>query len=195
MSIEPLYLDYNDIVEEFGREKIESRYEVLLSALDEFIKKMEYTDSVFINETLLMYSLLDYFADISRVKSFHKIKRVNEIKITAYETYWLLKRKPLQIESKHKEYAFVNEQFALSHIVSFLVENRNSGFELMGSKNLDFFANTLFYFLKYRLYDAQTIELFLLSFKAGYLYHKKLHPAEQTKPAADSAVSGQEDSV
>jgi hypothetical protein len=175
IDIKPFYLGYDDIIREFGRGKIEKRYKTLLSALETFITKMEYKDSVLINETLLMYSLLDYFADISRVKSFHQIKHINEIKIIAYETYWLLKRKPLQIKDSHKEYAFVNEQFALAHIVSFLAEDRDSGVELMGSNDLDFFVNTLFYFLKYRLYDAQTIELFLLSFKAGFMYHEKLN--------------------
>jgi hypothetical protein len=180
IDIQPFYLDYNDIIKEFGREKIETRYKTLLSALETFIERMKYTDSVLVNETLLMYSLLDYFTDISRVKSFHRIEHINEIKIIAYETYWFLKRKPLQIKSNHKEYAFVNEQFALSHIVSFLTEDKDSGVDLMDSSDLNFFVNTLFYFLKYRLYDAQILELFLLSFKAGFLYHEKL-PSEGTR--------------
>jgi hypothetical protein len=173
-DIKPLYSQYDDVFQEFGEKKIEKRYETLLSALNIFIKKMGYSEDVYVNETILMYSLLDYFTDIMRIKSFHKIEHVNEVKIIAYETYWLLKRKPLQIKGIKKEYAFVNERFAFSHITNFLSTEDDTKTKLLEGGSLDFFLNTLFYFLKYRHYDAQVIELMLLAFKAGETFQLEM---------------------
>jgi hypothetical protein len=59
-----------------------------------------------------MFTVLGYFSDIMRLKDFHKIERVNDLKILAYETSWLLKRKPLQIkDSNDLNFAFCNKQF------------------------------------------------------------------------------------
>jgi hypothetical protein len=32
----------------------------------------------------------DYFSNISRIKSFHKIEKINDLKILSYTAYWLL---------------------------------------------------------------------------------------------------------
>ena len=57
------------------------------------INKLE--EIAYIHEMALTHAIMDYFSDIQRLKDCQKIKHVNEIKIKAYETFWLLKRKPL----------------------------------------------------------------------------------------------------
>lgn len=63
-------------------------------------------------ETMLSYdAIMDYFTDVYRLKEFHKIKNINMIKIVAYEVYWILKRKPIQIRGTevNTKVVFANE--------------------------------------------------------------------------------------
>ena len=106
--------DYSDILSAFGKEKIEKRYEILQEYLSAFIKRHKYEDKVNIAESVLNQAVVDYFADIHRLKNFHHIEAINYLKIHAYTAYWILRRKPLQIiadDPKDVELAFVNERF------------------------------------------------------------------------------------
>ena len=165
---------YRELINEFGREKIEKRLEMLLEALKKFIDKASYKDKVIINELALTNTVLDYFADISRLKSFHHIGAVNEVKILAYESYWFLRRKPLQQLKNDDEILYVNEQFIFARIVKFLTDEKDEKNLLLHEEKMQFFKDTLFYFLKYRNLNAQAIEFFLMSFIAGEKYHKVL---------------------
>lgn len=57
----------------------------------------ELEETAYIHHMALTYAVMDYFSDIQRLKDYQQIEHVNEIKIKAYETFWLLKRKPLQL--------------------------------------------------------------------------------------------------
>lgn len=55
------------------------------------------------------------------MKKMHNITNINEIKVCAYESYWLLRRHPLQIiDNKlyEEKVVFANEKFVFS-ILSF----------------------------------------------------------------------------
>jgi len=169
-NIESVFVDYSDLIENFGKDKLINRYETLYEIAGNFIKKMGYTDKVYINEMVLLYAICDYFTDIMRLKLFHKIDRTNEVKIISYEIYWLLKRKPLQIKNDSKELVYVNEQFALSRIIHYISNDEEKSLFIIGNDKLDFFINTLFYYLKYRPFDAQALEMFLISFNAGKIF-------------------------
>jgi len=173
-NIKPLFNEYSDLIEEFGENGLIDRYETLLKNSDDFIKKMDYSEYVFVNKMTLAYAMCDCLSDILRLKKFHNIDRENEIKTTSYEVFWLLKRKPLQIKSERKELVYVNEQFVLSRIVHHLSNNEEETLITLGDKRLEFFMNTLFYHLKYRALEPRMLEMFILSFNAGKIFAEEL---------------------
>lgn len=178
-KIESTYTKYDDIINEFTEERINNRFKQLYSEMENFLDTLELKnekDCFVINEMSLTHLIMDYYSDISRLKKFHKIEKINEIKIKAYETYWLIQRKPIQIvkELDGDKYFHINEKFVLSYITSFLL---NKGVEMQAEyynlKSFNNFLEMLYYYLKYRKCDAQSIELIILSFKAGCLFTQK----------------------
>ena len=122
-KISILYDDYSDIVKEFGKKRIQERFQNLCVAYNKFINERQINDSVKLNSFTLMHAVLDYFTDISRLKKFHKISRTNTFKIVAYELSWLIRRKPLQIlEDDREELVYINEKFVLSYIMSYFTQ-------------------------------------------------------------------------
>jgi hypothetical protein len=176
IHIKAEYVGYTKEIEAFTEKRIVDRYHRLLVSAQDFIQGMGYNDHVVCNETLLMLTVLGYYSDIIRLKDFHEIDRANDIKILAYETSWLLKRKPLQIkDTNNQKYSFCNEQFAYSQITLWLKkENVQKGTEILANDGLQFFSDNLFYHLKYRNHDPQTLELMLVSFMAGRKYQHLL---------------------
>ncbi|KAA6344980.1 hypothetical protein EZS27_007405 [termite gut metagenome] len=164
--------NYDFLVKEFGEEKIKKRYEYLYSKMEEFVKTLEYKD-VQINVSILNQVLLDYFTDIYRTKEFHDIKKVNKRKIVAYQTYWILRRKPLQImRTTSSKDIFINERFVMSYLTQeFLVPAINVP---LADKNVELklkdFLKHLFYHLKYRYIDQQYLELILYSYDIGRFF-------------------------
>ena len=161
-SIESMYLSYDGLLEEFSEDVIRSRYAFLYK--------------VRLDEVLLMHAVLDYFSDVSRLKKFHHIHHINETKVIAYETFWLLRRKPLQVVTQRQDdfLAFINEKFVFSRLAAFLVGNRKD--QVLREQDKKAFMNyldTLYYFLKYRQYDPKMLELMLLGFRAGEIWGRQ----------------------
>ena len=96
-TIEKIYTNYDGLLEEFSEEVIQSRYAVFYEEIEEFAKSLGIREKIQISESLLSHAVLDYFTDISRLKHFHQAKHINSLKVISYETYWLLRRKPIQI--------------------------------------------------------------------------------------------------
>ena len=96
-TIEKIYTNYDGLLEEFSEEVIQSRYAVFYEEIEEFAKRLGIREKIQISESLLSHAVLDYFTDISRLKHFHQAKHINSLKVISYETYWLLRRKPIQI--------------------------------------------------------------------------------------------------
>lgn len=174
-SIENVYTNYDDLVQEFGEEKIEERFQEILEEMLAFIQELELQEYVIVNEMALMHAILDYFSDIYRLKAYQGIEHVNEIKIKAYESFWLLQRKALQIikEMEDDHMLYINEKFVLSRLVPFMLQDKVkeplSGDDSIAFKN---FLDTLYYFMKFRRCDPQAFELMLLAFRAGELLHR-----------------------
>lgn len=123
-----------------------------------------------IHEMALTHAVMDYYSDIQRLKEYQKIERVNEIKIKAYETFWLLKRKPIQLmkQLEDDKMLYVNEKFLLTRLTSFMLgEDMNIPLVEDKKKAYTNYLDTLYYYLKFRRCDAQAIELVLLAFQAG----------------------------
>lgn len=92
INIENIYTNYQPLVEEFGEETITDRYSIIYTEMQEFFKSIRSNDKLSIDNVVLMHAILDYYSDVSRLKSFHKIKNINSIKSIAYESFWLLRR-------------------------------------------------------------------------------------------------------
>lgn len=61
--ISHLYDDYKDIIDEFGKDRIQERFNDLYVACDEFISKCGFQESVKINDYILTHAIMDYFTD------------------------------------------------------------------------------------------------------------------------------------
>lgn len=171
-NISIMYDEYKDILVEFGEERVQERFQDLYVAYEKFIEDMGIENDVKLNTYTLMHAVLDYFTDISRLKSFHKIKKANSFKVTSYEISWLIRRKPLQIITDEKEeLVYINEKFILSYVMSYFsqivgvdfYENLNE----VNRKIIDGFMNSFYYYLKYRNCSSQALEFALISFGAG----------------------------
>lgn len=171
-NIENTYIKYDELVKTVGMETIQSRIQQISQEMLDFLKSNELEAIAYIHEMALTHAIMDYFSDIQRLKDYQQIEHVNEIKIKAYETFWLLKRKPLQLKTQIEDdrLLYVNEKFLLTRLTSFMLED-DINMPIVGEKSIAFknFLNTLYYYMKFRRCDAQAIELMLLAFKAGHV--------------------------
>lgn len=188
-NIKAIYSNYSSVIKSIGEDAeqiIISKFSYILEIMNDFIKSLNYhidqnselscdnikiEDILKINESVLTYCVMDYFTDICRLKEFHNIHNINEIKRVAYEASWILRRKPIQILSddiRHDNITYANEKFVLSYIMHELMKDELSK-KLSSNKyaKLSAFTESLFYHLKYRDCDPKVLELMLLSFKAG----------------------------
>lgn len=174
--------DYSDILADFGKEKIEKRYETLYEYLNAFIKRYKYEGKVTIAESVLNQAVVDYFADVHRLKNFHHIEAINYLKIHAYTAYWILRRKPLQIvedDPKDIDRAFVNEKFVASYLLQYL-RGESMNVIILESERLSYyeFVKNLEYFLRYRVVTPQMLETMLEAYQAGEAFQKSVDSLE-----------------
>ncbi len=164
--------DYRDILDTFGKDVIEDRSNWLKDLMDAYIKQEGIGEYVYVSETVFFHVIIDYFADIDRLKRFHNIDKTNVIKIYSYLVYWILRHKPIQVNQNATEkHAFVNEMFCTELLRGFLFDDpANVPIRQESLESINDFINTMSYFFKYRDYSAKSIELALISFNAGRGY-------------------------
>lgn len=161
--------------------KFKDRFEAQLENMNAYIEKSGYSKKMIVNPLVLGYALVDYFEDIQRIKALHPIEHINSIKIYSYISYWLLRRKPIQILSPERELIFANERYVYAYIMDFLNCYQDNRKELNGLSNIftdtrqgiDTFRESLFYYLKYRVRNALELEMFITSFFAGQIYQEQ----------------------
>lgn len=176
--------NYEEIIEHFGKDKIMKRYNALEEYMNIFIQRSEYKESVFVSYSLLNQAIIDYFADIDRLKNFHKIERVNFIKVHAYSAYWLLRRKPIQIrvdDNEDTELAFINENFVASYLMQFL-RGEQKGVVIKKEDRLEYdeFVSNLKYVLRYRMVTPQSIETILEGYNAGRIFERSVGVSDES---------------
>ena len=175
INIENTYIKYDKLVADVGEEVIESRIKQISQEMLDFINVYDLEEIAYVNVMALTHAVMDYFSDIQRLKEYRQIEHVNEVKIKAYETYGLLKRKPIQLSKQIDDdrQLYVNEKFLLTRLTSFMLGSEITT-PIVNEKGIAFknFLDTLYYYLKFRRCDAQSIELMLLAFKAGGLVCK-----------------------
>ncbi len=166
--------DYVYLVEKYENE-IKSRYDHLEKRANQFIQNSGYAGRVIINHSMLNIMIIDYFADIDRLKDFHSIGRANKNKITAYTIYWWMRRKPLQVvvdpsnsvetAAVNEKLVYVNEEFATSLIIKDILQIDKK--TIKKSEIITKYVQHAFYYLKYRLLDPQGIEWLLATADVG----------------------------
>jgi hypothetical protein len=162
---------YQYIIDKFGEAKVESRAKWLYNQLSDYIEIRNLQENVEISEDILEHVLIDYFVDIDRLKEFADIEKANESKIYAYTCFWIVRHKPLQLKkcSQIQELVFVNEEFVV-HLLRAYLFTDSVPIVNTQQEQVDLFARTLLYYLKYREYSAKNIELMILAFEAGRGY-------------------------
>lgn len=163
-------LSYDAVVNYFGEEVITDRYKYLFDKMQQYIDARKQQDCLFVCEKILHQMVMDYFADVYRLKDFHKIENINMTKIVAYEVYWIVRRKPIQVRDNESvsPKMFANEGFATTFIAhEYLVPEERE--PLRPEKEEAFFKylRHVNYHLKYRCLDKQCLELMLYSFETG----------------------------
>jgi hypothetical protein len=142
-----------------------------LKMMDDFIKSRRMDEDIAINRHALKEAVLDYYVDIVRIKEFHNIKVPSDEKKYAYEAYWLLKRKALQViqlVDEKKKCEFVNEFFVASYLLSAISRKKNIDDDKKGkNENWKKFQELLYYNLKYRHLSQQSLELMIEAFFCG----------------------------
>ncbi|MDP2301559.1 MAG: hypothetical protein Q8N03_03920 [Ignavibacteria bacterium] len=175
-------LAYQDLLIEFGKEQLEEMFIFIVDRARFYIKFFESNYNVDashfqISETYIKEVIIDYFADIKRLKPFHNIKEIHPIKRAAYLGYWLTRRKPIQLvkdftqeelEGKDR-LTSINEGFTVLIIMAVLFVESNSVPETH-SVNVQKFYHHLHYHLKYRVINPQILELAIVGFYTNQLF-------------------------
>ena len=182
------YIRAKEILKNYvnDNKKFEERFSAVLTNMQDFIKKYGCENKVVINELSLGYMLVDYFEDVRRLKLFHQIDHINSVKVVAYISYWILRRKPIQVIALDKNLLYINERYVLAYILNFLSSKEKGLLLVRENTGLKSFVKSLYYFLKYRAYSAQSIELFLMSFFAGKIYQETNEDLSDFLPPSDN---------
>lgn len=161
--------DYVYLIKIFKENVIKDRCNYLEKRVYKFIENQGYGENVIVNRVLVDMVVIDYFADIARLKDFQGIERVNKNKITAYTVYWWLRRKPIQIVVDKDEYddqlTFINEKFVATLL---LKDFFDADVEQIESDDVyKHYMEYLFYYMKYRPLSPQSLELMLATADIG----------------------------
>ena len=140
---------------------------------EKFYEEQKLEGKVYFNDSIFEYCLIDILVDLARLKYFHDIELVNYIKLIAYTASWCLKRKPFQLlEGTSEDYIYVNEQFSLSLLLlaAGCFDTHIKCAEVDKEK-VEKLVEQIFYHLKYRNTNPQTLELLLVGIETGKLLY------------------------
>lgn len=162
---------YQYLIEHFGEEKIRERMAFLINTANLLIESREVEEYVFVNKKLIEQIVIDYFADVKRLKDFHGIEKIDSSKIAAYTAYWVLKRKPLHIkegvsEETYRKMPFLidmNEWFASYLLKSMVFDMSKRLISKETLRDWNNFDYLLTYFLTYRIVTHQALELVIVA--------------------------------
>ncbi len=174
--IKPIYTRFDDLIQDIGKNEIENEIKHYMSEIQAFINKIGSFDKLYVCDDVLTYCVMDCLTDIKRLSDFHKIEEVNSIKRTAYYVKWVLRRKPIMINifsSDDDNIVYANEKYALSCMLAEIIgKDADKQLSEDAYKKYEIFVNTLYYHLKYRTTDAQTLEMIIEAFQAGISFGK-----------------------
>lgn len=163
-------LSYSEILNYFGEQKVTDRYRYMYDKMAEYIRVRGLEDKLYIQECILQQVVMDYFVDLHRVKEFHKLDKANQTKILAYETYWITRRKPIQMRETvlDNRLVFANEGFVTTFLAhEFLLPLEGEPMSPEEEKQILGFLRHLNYHLKYRSVDKQAMEAIFNAYQTG----------------------------
>ena len=169
-------LDHYNSIKINGEEKLRNRFLFLIDAVMIWIELCNLDEYIGFNTKVLEDITIDYFADIVRLKEFHKLDITNDIKVAAYTAYWVNERKPLfykiepdaEILENNPQLNYVNEWFCLDLMVNMIYDSSKQLQGLPGECEMyNDMLDALHYDFVYRDISAQSLELALLSLEAS----------------------------
>ncbi len=146
--------------------RMRNRFSSLYTQIQEYILKLGAGNYAQINVKLLGKAILDYFEDIERLKLYEGINRINEAKIYAYQSYWLLRRKPVQIINTSgipDVGNYLNEYIIAFMLISSMYKEAGISISSPDPKRLSF-LRLLIYNFKYREFTQKSLELMIEAF-------------------------------
>lgn len=163
-------LNYNEIVNYFGKDRIAERYKFLYDRMQEYINSRGLQSELAIHEGILQQVVMDYYVDIYRLKEFHKLDKVDLVKIVSYTSYWIVRRRPIQVakDSCDTRLIFANEGFVTTYIAhEMLIPKNENAMSIRAEDSFLKFLKHLNYHLKYRNLDKQSLEIIIYSYQTG----------------------------
>lgn len=146
-----------------------SRFTSLYSEISKYIVSFHAAEYAQVNIKLLGKAIVDYTEDIERLKDFEGIERVNEAKIYAYQTYWLMRRKPIQITNSAdvpEVGNYLNEYVFAVLLTAWMC--REAGMDIhMNNPYRQRFIKLLSYNFKYREFNQRSLEVMVEAFLLG----------------------------
>lgn len=156
---------YAQLIEKYP---IKTRFENTLTQIQDVLEAMGLLEQVTVDTHLLGSAILSYFEDIDRLKEFEGIERANVEKIYSYETFWLLRNKPIQITDKSlaMKHIHINEKVCVAILISKMCKEMERGYDDENVRILSF-LELLLYNFKYRHFTQQSLELMISAFFLG----------------------------
>jgi len=161
---------YEYLIKHFTEKEIKDRFLVIYNGAREYIQQAGISECTAVNEFIIDEILLDYYADIDRLKDFHNIELAEPKKVAAYTSYWIQKRKPIQLIKnpdeetlrKYPQINWINENFAISILFSMAFDMAKPPLVPAGILiRLTEFQKSLRYYFTFRHVNAQMLELLL----------------------------------
>lgn len=156
---------YTQLAQKYG---IQERYQNTLTQVQDILEGLGILEKVNVDTRLLGVAILNYFEDIDRLKEFEGIERANVEKIYAYEAFWFLRAKPIQLldNSVEMKYLHINEKVCTAILISKMCKEMERGYDTQNDRILSF-LDLLYYNFKYRLYTQQSLEVMISAFFCG----------------------------
>jgi hypothetical protein len=165
--------NYEYVLTHFGVDKVRTRFVFIREKALEFLRgtchnfSLTLNDFFFVNDALIEEAVIDYFADLHRLKEFHNIEKAQPQKVAAYTAYWIYRRKPIQVIKnlddqilyKFPNIKFINEMFAYVLLMNLVFDARQP----FVGRNVDLFRRHILYNFKYRQINSQILEMLIIS--------------------------------
>lgn len=148
---------------------VEERYTHLLTQMQDILEAMGILDKVSINTIVLGKAILDYFEDVDKLKKYEGIENINVDKIYGYETFWLLRRSPIQLlddETIDTKYLHINEKVFVAIMIAKMLKEKKINIDACGESLLPL-MELLYYNFKYRVYTQKSLEMTVTAFFCG----------------------------
>jgi hypothetical protein len=136
---------------------------------ENIIKNLKLENVARIDNQRLIFMVLSYFADIARLKNFHpNIGKTRKVVNFAYSFFWFLRSSPIQLKDAipgrpgEVHSIFVNEMAVVHIWIAEFVRPLNLGSDLETR-----YLKELFYYFRYRNYNAQSLEAILTALVLG----------------------------